>query len=427
VRRLALSLAISGDKLEAEKTLSPLLAQRDLASWRTRAFALAILGQTEEAVSIANNILPADIALGVAPYLRYMPRLTRAQQAAAANFGAFPRASEIGRDDPRVAQYAPKAATDVALMPQGEPLGRKSRSRNRDRASRQQNAARVATAAPVPPPAVSASQTATSRVVPPEPQPARQAVTAPAPTVAVPAPAAPPARIATPAVATATSPPAVQRSTPPPQVAMAVPPAPRPAASGPSGYSPVPATPLPPAAPASPPPAPPASLPPAPIVQPVPAAPVQALPPRATPPLQHSLSDAFAEFQRPSTDATPAAGAVDVRRIKPAGKPAEPPKPPPPSHPSRIWVQIATGRDKSALGFDWRRMTHEAAEPLRGKEPFVTAWGQTNRLLTGPFQSEAAANSFIGQLRRANVDGAFVWTSPAGQVVDALPMAAPRR
>ena len=59
--------------------------------------------------------------------------------------------------------------------------------------------------------------------------------------------------------------------------------------------------------------------------------------------------------------------------------------------------------------------------------PFVTAWGQTNRLLAGPFQSEAAANSFIAQLRRADVDGAFVWTSPAGQVVDALQASSARR
>ena len=65
-------------------------------------------------------------------------------------------------------------------------------------------------------------------------------------------------------------------------------------------------------------------------------------------------------------------------------------------------------------------MSREGAEVFRGKQPFVSAWGQTNRLLTGPFQSEAAANSFIAQLRHADVDGAFVWTSPAGQVVDAL-------
>jgi hypothetical protein len=145
--------------------------------------------------------------------------------------------------------------------------------------------------------------------------------------------------------------------------------------------------------------------------------------------LPRSLAEAFAEFDRPSTDATPAAGAVDLRRIKPTRpKPAEPPKPLPPSHPSRIWVQVATGRDKAALGFDWRRLTREKAEVFRGKLAFVSAWGQTNRLLTGPFQTEAAANSYIAQLRRADVDGAFVWTSPAGQVVDGLAVAAtPRR
>jgi hypothetical protein len=156
----------------------------------------------------------------------------------------------------------------------------------------------------------------------------------------------------------------------------------------------------------------------APVARPAPA---PSAPPR-------NLADAFAEFTRPTTDATPAAGAVDLRRIKPtrpeAKKPAEPVKPPPPSHPSRIWVQIATGRDKAALGYDWRRLTRDKADVLRGKAALVSAWGQTNRLLTGPFPSESAANSFIAQLRRADVDGAFVWTSPAGQVVDTLAAAA---
>ncbi len=65
-------------------------------------------------------------------------------------------------------------------------------------------------------------------------------------------------------------------------------------------------------------------------------------------------------------------------------------------------------------------MARENATVFRGKNPFVAAWGQTNRLLTGPFETEASANAFIAQLRRASVDGAFLWTSPAGQVVDAL-------
>ena len=147
-----------------------------------------------------------------------------------------------------------------------------------------------------------------------------------------------------------------------------------------------------------------------------------ALPPRSDPlPPPRSLADAFADFARPSIDVTPAAGAVDLRRIKPARpEPKKPPEPPKPSHPSRIWVQVATGRDKAALGYDWRRMARENAEVFRGKAAMISGWGQTNRLLTGPFQSEAAANAFIGQLRRTDVDGAFIWTSPAGQVVDAL-------
>jgi len=378
VRRLALSLAISGDRHEAELILSPLLERRDLAAWRTRAFALAILGETDEAVKIADTILPSDIAGGIAPYLRYMPRLTHAQQAAAANFGAFPRASEIGRDDPRVAQYAAHhpgvAAANAARAPQEKAAERPRRGRDRNRAARtepQKELPALAAATPVPEP-VGTSEAAPSRLTPPRPQPAHEAVAAPLA-------ARSPAVAAAPGFSVARSSPMV-----------------------------------PPAAPAARP-------------EPVRPAPVRPAPPPEPP----GLAAAFAEFARPSTDATPAAGAVDLRRIKPARpapkKPVEPPKPPPPSHPSRIWVQLEVGRDKAALAYDWRRMIRENAKVFHGKTPSISDWGQTNRMLTGPFESEAEANAFIAQLRRADIDGAFVWTSPAGQVVDALPVAPARR
>jgi Flp pilus assembly protein TadD len=130
-RRLAISLAISGDKRGSGTMISPLLLRQDKASWRARAFALAILGQTEEAITVVNGTLPAGLAAGIAPYLRYMPRLTPAQQAAAANFGQFPRASEIGRDDPRIVRYAPYAirgvegvaSTSVPLSEKGISVG----------------------------------------------------------------------------------------------------------------------------------------------------------------------------------------------------------------------------------------------------------------------------------------------------------------
>ena len=114
-RRLGLSQAIAGDRRGAEATLSPLLQKNDRAAWRARAFSLAILGKEDEAVAIAQSTMPAPLAQAISPYLRYMRQLTPAQQAGAANLGRFPRAAEIGHDDPRVAAFAPRtrlAASD---------------------------------------------------------------------------------------------------------------------------------------------------------------------------------------------------------------------------------------------------------------------------------------------------------------------------
>jgi len=100
-------------------------------------------------------------------------------------------------------------------------------------------------------------------------------------------------------------------------------------------------------------------------------------------------------------------------------KTAKAAKPVAPSHPSRIWVQIGVGRDKGALAFDWRRYQRTMAETFKGKKAWSTPWVQTNRLLIGPFDSQAAASALLKELRKKNLD-AFLWTSPAGQAVDAL-------
>jgi hypothetical protein len=73
-----------------ETTLAPLLQKQDRAAWRTRAFAFAILGREDEAEAIARSTMPTELANGMAPYLRFMRKLTPAQQAAAANLGRFP-------------------------------------------------------------------------------------------------------------------------------------------------------------------------------------------------------------------------------------------------------------------------------------------------------------------------------------------------
>jgi hypothetical protein len=378
---------------------------------------LAIAGDVENAVSIAYSTLPQGMAAGISPYLRYMPQLTRAQQAAAANFGHFPRASEIGRDDPRVARYS-AAADAAAQVANADTLGGSGRARGKSTRDRNRKNTKVAVAAPPPPvappeapevsrevsaPGIGSKPVTSGLVQAPEqrpvltlPQQARAAPRAVTPTPATQpvkaAPAGPPTPDSAPASRVVMGPVLTDPDVPKSRAAAtAAPPVPRPPATAPVTNTP--------AAPSAPP----------------------QLAPAATP---RSVADAFGDLSGPMPDAAPTAGAVDIRRITPARpKPkeaAKPAKPLPPSHPSRIWVQLAMGRNKDALGFDWRRMVREAPEQFRGKKGNVSATGQNNRLLAGPFPSEAAATSFITQLRRADIEGAFVWTSPAGQVVDAL-------
>jgi len=344
VRRLALSQAISGDQRASETTLLPLLQHRDLAAYRTRAFALAILGKGEEAVSIAETMLPDQLSNRMAPYLRYMPRLTRAQQAAAANLGQFPRASEIGRDGPQVAAFAaagtPQVAArgpDARLVPAGEPLGssggasrNQRRNAGRDGDEERMAAGRLAsvTTEPLPP----VQQTAAA------PRPAQAQAPQPAPPASD--AAAQPAR-----------------------------------ESGLDGTS---------------------------------------------------LAEAFAAFVLPpDAAARPAAGAVDITAIKPAREaprveqPQPKPKPKPPAHPKRFWVQVATGRDVKALAFDWRRVKREAGDLLARRDAYTADWGQTNRLLAGPYASAAEAQKAVSALKEKGVDS-FTFTSAEGEVVAPL-------
>ena len=122
-RRLAINHAISGNNDGFNAVLAPLIEARDPAAIRTRAFGLAILGEQERAEGIVNASMPADLAARINPYLAFMPRLTSAQQAAAANLGIFPRAADIGREDPRIARFSREAQAGALLEPSGEPLG----------------------------------------------------------------------------------------------------------------------------------------------------------------------------------------------------------------------------------------------------------------------------------------------------------------
>lgn len=477
--RMAVSQAIAGNAKASEETLMPMLRKQDKPAWRTRAFTLAILGDTKEAVKISNTILPSELAESVAPYLRYMPRLTPSQQAAAVILGKFPRASEIGREDAKIAAYqrgtparATVASADASLVPQGDALGSsESRARNAAKAARVAQAERVAP--PDPKPAI---ERTTGELPPVDDAPATLVRQAAAPTPATspqrvadatPAPSATPA---TAEVATSAASPLPNATASERLAAMA--PASSTAAPGfdlarvptssPAGPSqPVPRdipspanildtaegrTPPPASATASP--AMSAATQTGSVVSATPPASVGSTPSSASsaaavPATQQvervSLAEVFADLGRPSTQAVPVSGAVDLRRIEPARpapepdptelaaakaaaekKAAEARKPAPPSHPSRIWVQLGVGRDTKAIDYDWRKWSRSSAALFKGQQAHITEMGRTNRILAGPFESQKAARTFLDDAEKEGFEGAFVWTSPAGQVVDAL-------
>ncbi|MCV0382460.1 MAG: tetratricopeptide repeat protein [Erythrobacter sp.] len=371
-RRLALSLAISGRRQAFEDAILPLLNANDRAAFRTRAFGLAILGDEQEAVVIAETMLPTDLALRLTPYLRYMPRLTAAQQAAAANLGVFPPAAEIGRDDAAVAGYAARGqriarTADAALAPTGEPFG----------SNRNQSTPPVTA-----PPAERTRSDRVSELPPvgqttPAPQPSSAAV---ADNVAEPATTSRPsvpqietrvAQSGSPQVAeTSANPAVIVASTPPPSTIALPEPTEEPSQE---------------------------------VSQPVLA----------------SVADAFADFGNAAPGRpVRVADAVDITAITPPRE-VEREEPPAPVHPSRHWVQVATGRDLAALKFDWRRISRGAEGKLEGKGPFTAPWGQANRLLAGPYPTIAAAREKVTELKALEIDS-FPFTSEEGEAIAPL-------
>ena len=88
-RRLALSLAISGDRIGAQTALAPLLQHSDVATNRVRAFILAIGGDAAGAGRALDRTMPG-MSVSLDPFFRRLPGLTPAQKAAAVHFGIFP-------------------------------------------------------------------------------------------------------------------------------------------------------------------------------------------------------------------------------------------------------------------------------------------------------------------------------------------------
>ncbi len=499
LRRYALSLGITGDEKQAERLLDALLRRNDVAAWRTRAFIHAINGERKEAREIAIGTMPPHSANAIQPFLDYMPKLTKSQQAAAAHFGHFPKTANIGRPDPRNSQYASASGArrnggraDAGLIPTGEPLGasvqaqpspntapdRKSRrqaERNgranaiRSGGTRLSQRAQAATPSALPS-AVTTTQSVrpqtaireatlqadeTNARVAPNTQrssdsSAQTAAVTDGASNAVDVQSA--ANVSANDVVSANSAPMAQplpppaaetvQSVPVTQSAMAqtqgiqttvesesrqkVPgfavlgntanvgtntataqtsvddfnlavntaPSSDRLAGAPTGYIPSVAA---PAGRTS--------------------APAASSPGTSFAALMSDIAVPVEELKRDSA-------AVDISKITPA-KPKAKPKPEPvkpvaAEHPARYWAQISIGNEVSALPSEWRRLSRKAPDAFKGQEGWTAPMGRTNRVLAGPFESNKAAQEFVNELAKSNMDG-FAWKSDEGEEIVKLP------
>src|SRR5688500_14602609 len=92
-RRLALSLAIIGNKAGAIETLAPLVARGDRGAYRGRALVLALSGDLEGARRTLDMMMPGS-SVQMAPFFAKLPSLRSDQKAAAVNLGIFPNTGQ---------------------------------------------------------------------------------------------------------------------------------------------------------------------------------------------------------------------------------------------------------------------------------------------------------------------------------------------
>ena len=110
---------------------------------------------------------------------------------------------------------------------------------------------------------------------------------------------------------------------------------------------------------------------------------------------------------------------------KPDAKPAKKPDAKPDEdtktvrgEPARIWVQVAGGATEGDLGKAWKAAQGKAPA-LAGRAGYTTPLRASNRVVTGPFKTEAEARAVVNRLAKQGVS-AFTFTSVKGQKMTRL-------
>ncbi len=90
------------------------------------------------------------------------------------------------------------------------------------------------------------------------------------------------------------------------------------------------------------------------------------------------------------------------------------------ANPERIWVQVSTGATEGDLPKAWKGAKAKAPTVFGNRGGWTTPWKATNRVLAGPFKTDAEARTFVNQLSKEGVS-TFSFTSDPGQVITKLP------
>ena len=397
-RRLALSMAISGDRAGALATLDPLIQRGDKAAGRARAFVLALTGDAPGAERVALAAMPAPQVSALAPFLLRLPALKAGQKAAAVNLGHFPASgrrytdaelfadaesgarpattarpgmppviADIGEsgDEPVFSDTAPSAATARANGGIAAKAAGRSRSKAGGTAPGGTAADGGGSVAVAKPSAPSAAPVRLAQAAAPAPAPgdddaaraaraqadaevwAREQALARARAEAA-------ARLKAEADAKAKARAAVDA---------------RAKASAEADAQ----------------------------------AKAEA----------RAKADAKAKADaRAKADAEAKEKAEAAAKAKAEAKARA-------AEPERYWVQVASGKNKGDLGKVWNGLVDRNPKLLRGRATWTAPWRASNRLLTGPFKTDDEAQAFVNTLAKAGMSG-IQFTTRAGVKVEKL-------
>ena len=105
--------------------------------------------------------------------------------------------------------------------------------------------------------------------------------------------------------------------------------------------------------------------------------------------------------------------AADAKAVADAKKAAR-------ANPARIWVQVSGGANEGDLPKAYAAVKGKAPSAFAGRSGWSTPLRATNRVLTGPFKTDAEARAFVNSLAKQGVS-AFTFSSDDGQPVTRLP------